>query len=59
MFAGLSVPVHATEVVLAGVYLGKTLPVINGGALHAVAAGQCVVKVQACSYDSVFECTVP
>ena len=39
MLAGLSATVNATEVALAGVFPGKALLVINGGAPRAVAAG--------------------
>lgn len=39
VLSGLSTPLHATEVALAGVFPGKALLVINGGAPRAVAAG--------------------
>ena len=39
MLVGLSAPVNATEVALAGVFPGKALLVINGGAPRTVAAG--------------------
>ena len=39
VLASLSAPLHATEVALAGVFPGKALLVINGGAPRAVAAG--------------------
>lgn len=55
MLAGLSAPATATEVVLAGVFPGKALLVINGGAPRAVVSGATTpegVRVVAVEGDS-------